>query len=425
MDLLLKGGKVIDPSREFEEIADILIKDGIIQAIEKEIEANVPTIDAGGKFIFPAFVDLHCHLREPGQEHKEDLLSGSKAGVAGGFCALCAMPNTSPPLHSKSQIAYLQKKGENLPLYIFPIGALTQEMKGEALAPIAELAEAGVKALSDDGMPVQNSGLLRNALLYAKMFGLLVMLHCEDKSLSKNGVANEGFIATRLGLRGMPKSAEEIGVARAVILALETGCRVHICHISTKNSLELIRWGKKMGAPISCEVTPHHLVLTEEALEGYNTRAKCNPPLRTEEDKEALIEGILDGTIDCIATDHAPHSREEWDVEFDLAPFGISGLETAFPLLYTKLVEEKGIPLKIIVEKLTSAPARLLGLDLGSLEIGKEANLTMVDAHPLKVDVERFFSRGKNNPFDGWELKGFPCLTICKGKITYERRNAL
>ncbi|MGB9877774.1 MAG: dihydroorotase, partial [bacterium] len=359
MDLLLKGGKVIDPSREFEEIADILIKDGIIQAIEKEIEANVPTIDAGGKFIFPAFVDLHCHLREPGQEHKEDLLSGSKAGVAGGFCALCAMPNTSPPLHSKSQIAYLQKKGENLPLYIFPIGALTQEMKGEALAPIAELAEAGVKVLSDDGMPVQNSGLLRNALLYAKMFGLLVMLHCEDKSLSKNGVANEGFIATRLGLRGMPKSAEEIGVARAVILALETGCRVHICHISTKNSLELVRWGKKVGAPISCEVTPHHLVLTEEALEGYNTRAKCNPPLRTEEDKEALIEGILDGTIDCIATDHAPHSREEWDVEFDLAPFGISGLETAFPLLYTKLVEEKGIPLKIIVEKLTSAPARL------------------------------------------------------------------
>ena len=425
MDLLIKGGKVIDPYNKFAKTSDILIKEGEIQAIEKGIEADVPSYDATGKLVLPAFIDLHSHLREPGQEYKEDLTTGALAGLAGGFCALFAMPNTSPPLHSKSQIAYIFRKAENLPLYVFPIGALTLDMKGETLAPIGELAEAGVKALSDDGMPIQNSGLLRNALLYAKMFGLIVMLHCEDKSLSERGVANEGFTATRLGLRGMPKSAEEIGVARAIILSLATGCRVHICHISTKNSLELIRWGKKMGAPITCEVTPHHLVLTEEALEGYDTRAKCNPPLRTEEDRKALIEGLLDGTIDCIATDHAPHSREEWDVEFDLAPFGISGLETAFPLVYTKLVEEGGFPLDLLVEKLTFAPAKIIGLNLGSLKIGEEANLTIIGTEPLKVDVESFHSKGKNNPFDGWTLKGFPLLTICKGKTAYERRNDL
>lgn len=422
MNLLIKGGRIVDPSQKLDIVADILVEEGTIRAIEKDIEADVPTYNAEGKLILPAFVDLHCHLREPGQEHKEDLESGSQAGVAGGFCALFTMPNTSPPLDSKSQIGYIRQKSAHLPLYVFPVGALSLGMKGEELPPIGELAEAGVKALSDDGMPIQNSGLLRKALLYAKMFHLTVMLHCEDISLSRGGVANEGFTATRLGLRGIPPSAEEVGVARAVLLSLETGCKVHICHISTKYALELVRWGKARGAPITCEVTPHHLVLTEEAIEGYNTKAKCNPPLRRGEDREALTEGLLDGTIDCIATDHAPHSREEWDVEFDLAPFGIAGLETAFPLLYTKLVEERKFPLETLVEKMSTIPARLMGLELGSLQIGKEANLTVVDITPRRVEVEKFFSRGKNNPFDGWILKGFPCLTICKGNLAFERR---
>lgn len=425
MKLLIKGGRVIDPSQKIDELADVLVEEGVIKAIEKDIRADAPIYDASGKLVMPAFVDLHSHLREPGQEHKEDLRSGSLAGAGGGFCALFTMPNTSPPLDGKSQIIYVLSKSLELPVYVFPVGALSKGMKGEELAPIGELAEAGVKALSDDGMPVQDSGLLRKALLYARMFDLVVMLHCEDTSLSRGGVANEGFTATRLGLRGIPPSAEEVGVARAIILAMETGCRVHICHISTKRSLELVRWSKERGAPITCEVTPHHLVLTDSALENYDTRAKCNPPLRSEEDREALIEGLLDGTIDCIATDHAPHSRDEWDVEFDLAPFGIAGLETAFPLLYTKLVAEGLMPLSLLVEKMSTIPAKLMGLELGSLEVGKEANLTVVDTKPMKVDVEKFFSRGKNNPFDGWTLRGFPCLTICKGKIAFERRSEL
>lgn len=421
MKLLIKGGRVIDPSQKLDDVADVLIEEGSIKAIKKDIQTDAPIYDATGKLILSAFVDLHCHLREPGQEHKEDLRSGSLAGVAGGFCALFTMPNTLPPLDGKSQVTYILAKSFSLPLYIFPVGALSLGMKGEQLSPIGELAEAGVKALSDDGMPLQNGGLLRNALLYAKMFNLTVMLHCEDTSISRGGVANDGFTATRLGLRGIPASAEEVGVARAIILALETGCPVHICHISTKNSLELVRWGKARGAPITCEVTPHHLVLTEEALENYDTRAKCNPPLRSEEDRKALIEGLLDGTIDCIATDHAPHSRDEWDVEFDLAPFGIAGLETAFPLLYTELVEEGLISLELLVEKMSTAPAKIMGLGLGNLRVGSEANLTVIDTKPVKVNVENFYSRGKNNPFDGCILKGFPCLTICKGKITFER----
>ncbi len=425
MKLLIKGGRVIDPSQRLDELADVLIEEGIIKAIEKDIQVDAPIYEAKGKLVLPAFVDLHCHLREPGQEHKEDLASGSLAGVAGGFCALFAMPNTSPPLDSKSQIGYILAKAAHLPLYIFPVGALSLGMRGEELAPIGELAEAGVKAISDDGMPVQNSGLLRNALLYARMFNLTVILHCEDTSLSQGGVANEGFTATRLGLRGIPTSAEEIAVVRAVLLALETGCKVHICHISTKNSLELVRWGKTKGAPITCDVTPHHLVLTEEAIENYDTRAKCNPPLRSEEDRKALIEGLLDGTIDCIATDHAPHSKDEWDVEFDLAPFGIAGLETAFPLLYTTLVENGLIPLELLVEKMSTTPAQLMDLELGSLKVGREANLVVIDTKPIRVNVESLFSRGKNNPFQGWTLKGFPCLTICKGEIVFERRAEL
>jgi len=422
MNLLIKGGRIIDPSQKLDKVADVLIEDGIIKAIEEGIEAKLPIYEANGKLVVPALVDLHCHLREPGQEYKEDLLSGSQAGVAGGFCALFAMPNTSPPLDGKSEINYILEKSARLPLYIFPVGALSLGMRGEELSPIGELAEAGVKALSDDGMPIQNSGLLRNALLYAKMFDLIVMLHCEDKSLSRSGVANESFTATRLGLRGIPSSAEEVGVARAVILALETGCKVHICHISTKKSLELVRWGKARGAPLTCEVTPHHLILSEEAIEGYDTRAKCNPPLRSEEDREALIEGLLDGTIDCIATDHAPHSKDEWDVEFDLAPFGIAGLEISFPLLYSKLVGEGKLSLETLLEKMSTSPAKLMDLELGSLKVGKEANLTVVDDEPMKVKGENLFSKGKNNPFDGWTLKGFPCLTICKGKLAFERR---
>ncbi|MBC7326591.1 dihydroorotase [bacterium] len=426
MDLLIKKGRIIDPSSKLDKIADILIEDGTIKAIEENIpKKDISVWDANGKLVLPAFVDLHCHLREPGQEHKETLTSGAMAGVAGGFCTLFAMPNTSPPLDDKTRISYVLKKSEDLPLYVFPIGALTQGMKEEQLSPIAELAEAGAKALSDDGHPIQNSNLLRNALLYAKMFKLPVMLHCEDISLSRGGVANEGYTSTRLGLRGIPKSAEEVGVARAIILALETGSRVHICHISTKRSLELVKWGKEKGAPITCEVTPHHLILTDEAIEGYNTRAKCNPPLRTEEDRIALIEGLLDGTIDCIATDHAPHSPDEWDVEFDLAPFGIAGLETSFPILYTHLVEPGFIPLELLVDKMSTSPAKLMGLEQGKIEVGKEANLTIIDTEVKEVRTVNLFSKGKNNPFVGWKLKGFPCLTICKGKIVFERREFL
>lgn len=420
MRLTIKGGRIIDPQKGLDIVGDIYIEDGMVKQIGEGIKEG-EIYDAEGKMVLPAFVDLHAHLREPGGEYKEDLTTASQAGVAGGFCALFAMPNTSPPLDGKTQIGYIKYKASSLPLYVFPVGALSKGMEGKEMPPIGELAEEGVMALSDDGKPIQDSGLLRKVMLYAKMFNLVVMLHCEDLSLSRGGVMNEGFLATRMGLRGIPSSAEEVAVARAVILALETNCKTHIQHVSTKGSVELIRWGKKRGAPITCEATPHHLVLTEEMVEGYNTRAKCNPPLRGEEDREALIEGLLDGTIDCIATDHAPHAREEWDGEFESAPFGISGLETAFPLLYTHLVNKGTIPLNLLVEKMTWAPARIMGLDLGTIEVGKEANITVIDEVPRSVNVEEFFSKGKNNPLNGWILQGFPVLTISKGKITFRR----
>ncbi|AZR73010.1 dihydroorotase [Anoxybacter fermentans] len=425
MKKLIKNGIVVDPERGRKEKLDILIENGKIVRIAEKIEEteDVKIIDVTGKYVLPGLVDLHVHLREPGFEHKETIATGTRAAAKGGFTSICCMPNTDPVADNPSVIRYIQhRSAEEGVIRVFPIGAITKGSKGEEIAEIGMLKEAGVVALSDDGRTVMNSGVMRRAMEYATPFDLTFITHCEDHNLVDNGMVNEGYASMMTGLPGYPAEAEEIIIARDIKLAELTGAKLHIAHVTTKGGVELIRQAKARGVSITAEVTPHHLVLCEEDVLSYDTNFKVNPPLRSKEDQAALIEGLQDGTIDIIATDHAPHAYEEKMVEFQWAPFGIAGLETALPVIITTLVKDGKLSLMDVVKKMSTKPAQILDLSVGGIGEGQEADLVVVDLEwEEEVRVKDLVSKGKNNPFIGWKLIGWPVMTMVKGKIVYQR----
>ncbi len=422
MKLLIKNGHVIDPASGFDGTAAVLIEDGLVSAIGAGLSpSNAGVFDASGLIVAPGFIDLHVHLREPGEEYKETIASGARAAVAGGFTAVCAMPNTDPVNDNASVTRYIVEKAREAGLArVYPVGAITRESKGKELAEMAEMKAAGAVAVSDDGRPVMNSQVMRHAMEYASDHGLIVVDHCQCLDLSAGGVMNEGRYSTLLGLKGISSASEESHVARDIMLAELTGARVHIAHISTRGAVEMVRAAKQRGLPVTCEVTPHHLALTDEAVMGFDTNTKMNPPLRSNEDREALIEAVRGGVIDAIATDHAPHHYDEKLVEYDRAPFGVVGLETALGVAITTLHHENGVPLQRIIEMLTIGPARAFSLTGGSLAIGSPADITVFD--PVKewtVDPRRFSSRSRNTPFAGWRLRGAVAATFVAGRQVF------
>jgi len=429
--LLLKNGTVVDPSQNLMAKRDVLVErdegrgtrgGGKIVAVAEEIVAeDAEVVDCAGKLVVPGLVDIHVHFREPGEEHKETIETGSAASVAGGFTTVCCMPNTKPPLDSVAAIEFVLRRAEEVGLCrVLPVGAVSVGLKHEQLTEMAAMKEAGTVAFSDDGEPVQDSGFLHKALAYAKVCDAVVILHCEDKSLTASGVMNEGLTSLRLGLRGMPKAAEVTAVQRALELAKLTGSKIHIAHVSTKEAVELIRRAKEQGVQVTAEVTPHHLTLTEEAVGEYDTNAKMNPPLRTEEDLMALRDALAEGVIDCVATDHAPHAVEEKETTFDDAPFGIVGLETAVGVLWTELVHKSGFSVMRLVEAMSTKPCQILGLDGGTLREGSRADITVIDPNAeWTVQPEKFRSKGRNTPYAGWTLKGKVVMTIFGGKVVF------
>ncbi|MDH7482451.1 MAG: dihydroorotase [Armatimonadota bacterium] len=422
MHLLLKGGRIVDPSQNLDTIGNLLIKNGKIAGIGQVESGDLKpeqVEDVTGKVVVPGLIDMHVHLREPGFEYKEDITTGSYAAAAGGFTAVACMPNTNPVADTRSVIEFILCRADEVGLVkVYPIGALTKEMKGEEMAEIGDMLEGGAVAFSDDAFPLQNSGLMRRVMDYCAMLNTPVITHCEDLSLSDEGLMNEGITSTILGLKGIPSEAEEIMVARNIMLARLTNCKLHIAHVSTRGSVELIRHAKETGINITCETCPQYFSLTEEAVRRYDTNAKINPPLRTADDVAAIKEGLADGTIDVIATDHAPHAIEEKETEFAIAPSGMVGLETAVGLVITELVKPGELSLANAFMKMTAAPAKVLGLDAGTLEIGKPANITVIDPEvEWIVDPSKFHSRSKNTPLKGKKLVGLPVLTIVDGKI--------
>ena len=424
MQLLLKGGRLVDPASDRDGTFDILVDGDRVVRIDRQlplpsgaVEVEVPRECV----IVPGLIDMHVHLREPGQEHKETVASGTAAAVAGGFTAVACMPNTDPVNDNAGVTAFILKQARAAGLArVFPIGAVSRGSLGEHLADIGELKQAGCVAISDDGRPVATALLMRRALEYAGMLGLPVLDHCEDRSLKAEGVANEGAVADRLGLRGIPGAAEEIMVARDVALARLTGSAVHICHLSTAGSLDAVRAGKASGAPVTCEVTPHHFALTDDAIGGYDTNAKMNPPLRAAADRDGLVEGLRDGSVDVIATDHAPHHADEKLVEFDRAPFGIVGLETAVSLAFDRLVHRDVLSLGRLVELMSANPARILGLPGGRLHEGGPADVTLLAPDlAVKVDLGALRSASANSPFGGWALRGGVAATMVGGRWVY------
>jgi dihydroorotase len=425
MKLLIKNGIIVEPSKNLQQQLDILIENDKIIRIAKKIELKekIETIDAKNYILSPGLIDIHTHLREPGNEDEETIATGTRAAAAGGFTTIFCMPNTNPPIDNQATVELVMLKAKNEGLInVLPVGCITKQRKGEELTEIGELKNAGVVAISDDGSSVKNSKIMRRALEYTKMFDLVTISHCEDTDLSKEGSVNEGKVSTLLGLRGIPKEAEEIMVIRDIILASLTQSKLHITHISTKGSVEFIRQAKKNGITITCDVTPHHFVLTEDKLleHPYDTNLKMNPPLRTQEDVAAIINAIKDDVIDCIASDHAPHTIEEKSKEFASAPFGIIGLETVFPLCITYLYYQNKIPLIKIIEKLTTNPAKIFNLKTkGKLELGSDADITIFSLNEELV-VKNFYSKSSNSPFIGWKLKGKIKYTICNGKIVFK-----
>lgn len=426
MKTVLKGATVVDPSQGICQKADILIIDGKIAEIKKSIDiSGAKKVDLTGKVLTPGLIDMHVHLREPGFEYKEDIETGAMSGAAGGFTTLCCMPNTNPAIDNSALVRYIKSRSKEVgKSKVLPIGCVSKKQEGKEMAEIGDMAKAGAVAFSDDGKPIYNSSLMRKAMQYASLFDKIIIDHCEDPYLAQFGHANEGHMTTRLGISGIPASAEEIMVARDLLLAKETGLKVHIAHVSTKGTIELIRRAKAKGIKVTCEVTPHHLFLNDKALEGYNTNAKVNPPLRSEEDRKAVEKALIDGTIDVIATDHAPHHEDEKDIEFDKAAFGIVGLETALGLILTNLYAKGKMSLSNILEKLTTNPAKILGLKSGALTIGYPADITIIDPK-LKwtVDKNKFYSKAQNTPFNGITLLGKAVATIVDGKIIYSDKN--
>ncbi len=421
MRLLYKGGKIFDP--EFRGEADLLVENGKIVRLGKADatwEAEVIR-EISGMLIFPGLVDLHTHLREPGSEHRETIATGIAAAARGGYTTIFAMPNTNPAVDNPQIVEFIRSKARSVDsITVEPIAAITRDRKGEELAPIGELAQAGVRILSDDGSSVANPRLMRQAMQYAAMFDLIISDHCEDPYLAKGGAMNEGVTSTKLGLPPLPALAEEVIVARDLMLAQETGARLHLAHISTKISVELLRQAKEKGARVTAEVTPHHLLLTEEAVRGYNTNLKVNPPLRTEEDRQALITALADGTIDAIATDHAPWARHEKEVEFDVAPFGMVGLETALAAIWTKLVMPGELSAQRAIEALSTRPCQIVGTQGGRILEGARADFVIFNPDQIwEVDPNNFASKGKNTPFAGWKLQGRVIETVARGKVVY------
>jgi dihydroorotase len=420
MKLLIKSGRVIDPAQGIDKIMDLLIADGIII----DSGANLPdqdceVVNADGNLVCPGFIDMHVHLREPGFEYKEDIASGTRAAAVGGFTSVCCMPNTDPVVDNAAVVRFIKERAAKAGVVnVFPIGSITKKQEGKELSEVADLLAAGCVAISDDGKPVTKSNVMRNALEYTKMFGIPVLSHCEDPELSRDGQMHEGYYSTIYGLKGIPAAAEEVMVARDIRLAELTGGHIHICHISSQESVELVREAKYNGINVSCEVTPHHLTLSDEILKDYDPDTKVNPPLRSAEHIAALIEAVNDGTIDCIATDHAPHHLESKDCEFQLAANGISGLETAIPVVMDRLVKPGFMDIVNMVRLFTCGPAEILGLDRGTLKTGAVADITIINPQIVKtVEPEQFYSKGKNTPFKGLTLTGWPVMTIVNGKI--------
>lgn len=420
MKLLIKGGTVIDPAAGIKEKADVLIEGERIAGVEKKIRrpAEAEEIKADGCLVVPGLIDMHVHLREPGYEYKETIATGTAAAAAGGFTAVACMPNTNPVCDQPAVVEYILRRADAAGFCrVYPIGAITKGQEGRELAEIGQMKEAGAVAVSDDGRPVADARIMRLAMEYSRAFDLPVISHCEDPHLAAEGVMHEGYWSTVLGLRGMPAAAEEVMVARDLILAEVTGARLHIAHVSTARSVELVRAAKARGVQVTAEVTPHHLYLTDAAVQGYDPDTKVNPPLRSEADVRALREALADGTIDVIATDHAPHAPEEKKREYNYAPFGMVGLETALPLM-AGLVREGVLTWEQLVEKMSVNPARILKVPGGTLVPGTIADITIIDPEAEKiVDPEKFYSRGRNTPFRGWKLKGWPKVTIKGGRI--------
>lgn len=424
MQYLIKGGILVDPVAEIMSRSDLLIQKGKIVSIGSDLSApGAEVIEAAGHYVCPGLVDMHVHLREPGYEYKEDIASGTRAAAMGGFAGVACMPNTNPVADNGAVISFILQQAKAGAVKVYPIAALTKGSKGKELTEMAELKAAGAVALSDDGMPVVDAGMMRRAMQYAAMLGLTVLSHCEDLSLADGGQMHEGAVSTMLGLKGIPAAAEEVMVARDILLAESTGCRLHLAHISTLGSVRLVRQAKERGVKVTAEATPHHFTLTEEALQGFNTNAKVNPPLRGKQDVEAIKEGLRDGTIDIIATDHAPHAYHEKDVEFQLAPNGLVGLETAVGLVFTELVHTGVLTVPQAVAKLSCHPRRVLGLGGGLLEPGAVADITIIDPNLAEtVDPAKLLSKSKNTPFGGWKLTGLPVATIVEGKIIMQNR---
>ncbi|MFI5167671.1 MAG: dihydroorotase [Thermoanaerobaculales bacterium] len=424
--LLIKHARVVDPSQRLDAGLDILIANGKIARLAERIEdRDAEVLDGTGLVAAPGFIDLHVHLREPGFEYKETIASGAAAAAAGGFTAVCCMPNTQPVNDNAAVTEFIRTRAAEAGLArVYPVGAISKNLEGAELAELGEMARAGAVAFSDDGKPVHNAYLMRRVLEYAQIFNVAVVDHCEDRDLAGKGVMHEGAVATRLGLRGVPAAAEEVMVARDCVLAELTGGRLHIAHLSTRGGLENVRATKGRGVAVTCEVTPHHLALTDQAVADseYDTDTKMNPPLRSAEHVEALLQGVLDGTVDCLATDHAPHHSDEKALEYDLAPFGVVGLETAVPVTYDLLVRKHKLALHRFIAHWSTNPARLFGLPGGTLKVGSPADVTLLDLDArLTVNPDRFRSASHNTPFAGQRLKGWPAATLVGGKVVWRR----
>jgi dihydroorotase len=431
--VLLRGGRVIDPSRDMDDTADVLLQDGKVAAVARGVGVPDGAVvhEVAGLVVAPGLVDIHVHLREPGNEDEETIASGARAAVAGGFTAVCAMPNTDPVTDNQAAVGFIVRQAVRAGLArVYPVGAVSVGQRGEQLAEFGEMVGAGAVAVSDDGRPVASGHLMRTALEYARTFGIPVADHCEEPTLAAGGAMHEGIVSARLGLKGIPAAAEEIMVARDLLLAELTGGHVHLCHMSTRGSVELIRRAKARGVRVTAEVTPHHLALTDAACEAYDTNAKMNPPLREAADIVALREGLREGVIDCIASDHAPHAYDEKEAAFDDAPFGIIGLETAFGVAHTELVRGGTLTLPQLVARMSTSPAALFHLPAGTLATGAPADVCVLDVErPWRVEPDRFHSKSRNTPFGGRELVGRAVLTFVAGRPAHtlelwERRDA-
>ena len=423
-NLLIRGGRVIDPANGIDAVLDVRIEDGRIAEVAPGLSADgARIIEAAGRVVAPGFIDMHCHLRDPGQEYKEDIVSGTRAAARGGFTGVCCMPNTHPVNDCAAVTRYILEKAatQGSGVHVYPVGAVSKGLEGKEMAEIGRMKEAGIVAISDDGRPVMNSNLFRLAMQYADHFGVFIMSHSEDKSLVGDGVMNEGFMSTKLGLPGITRAAEEVMVARDILVAEAEGKHVHLCHLSTKGGVQLVREAKARGVHVTAETTPHYIGATDEWVAGYDSNCRVNPPLREESDRQACIEGLVDGTLDAISTDHAPHHEDEKRVEFHIAASGISGFETAFCVSNTELVRSGRMDMSRLIALMSTQPARILGVPGGTLGVGAPADVVVLDPQrQVTVDAKKFVSRGKNTPFDGRTYYGAVCATIVGGRVIDE-----